>query len=66
MGPGLRGYTGIAAGRLRDREERVDGLEQAPAAFVGLLDGHTVGTQIVRVDASRRSGKARRCTADGA
>jgi hypothetical protein len=34
MGPGLRGPTGIAAGRLHDRAERVDGLEQAPTAFV--------------------------------
>jgi len=34
MGPGLRGHTGIAAGRLHDRAERVDGLEQAPTAFL--------------------------------
>lgn len=57
MGPGLRGHTGIA-GRRHDREDIVDGLEKAPAAWLGLLEGRNVGKVIVRVDASRHDGVA--------
>ena len=46
----LREVTaGIAAGRIRYREDFVDGLEQAPAAFIGMLEGHNFGKLIVRV-----------------
>jgi NADPH-dependent curcumin reductase len=41
----------IAAGRVRYREDVVDGLEKAPAAFIGMLDGHNFGKVVVRVGA---------------
>ena len=44
---------GIADGRIRYREDIVDGLEQAPEAFIGMLEGRNFGKLIVRVDASR-------------
>ena len=43
--------AGIADGRIRYREDVVDGLEQAPEAFIGLLEGRNFGKLIVRVDA---------------
>jgi len=43
--------AGIADGRIRYREDIVDGLEQAPAAFLGMLEGRNFGKLIVRVDA---------------
>ncbi len=39
----------ITAGKIRLREDRVDGLENAPAAFIGLLQGHNRGKLVVRV-----------------
>ncbi|MGX5732338.1 NADP-dependent oxidoreductase [Pseudoxanthomonas beigongshangi] len=39
----------IARGAVRLREDVVDGLEQAPAAFAGLLQGHNFGKLVVRV-----------------
>jgi NADPH-dependent curcumin reductase CurA len=39
-----------AAGRLRWRETVAEGLEQAPAAFVGMLRGDNLGKQLVRID----------------
>ena len=39
----------IADGTLRPRITAFDGLEQAPQAFVELLNGRTVGTTIVNV-----------------
>jgi NADPH-dependent curcumin reductase CurA len=42
--------AGIADGRIRYREDIVDGLEQAPEAFIGLLEGRNFGKLIVRVD----------------
>jgi len=36
-------------GRIKLREDRVDGLENAPAAFIGLLEGRNFGKLIVRV-----------------
>jgi NADPH-dependent curcumin reductase CurA len=41
--------AGIADGRIRYREDIVDGLERAPEAFIGLLDGKNFGKLIVRV-----------------
>jgi len=41
----------IRDGRLRYREDVVDGLEQAPAAFIGLLEGRNFGKLVVRVGA---------------
>jgi NADPH-dependent curcumin reductase CurA len=43
--------AGIADGSIRYREDIVDGLEKAPEAFIGMLDGHNFGKVIVRVDA---------------
>jgi NADPH-dependent curcumin reductase CurA len=41
----------IADGRVRHREDIVDGLEKAPEAFIGMLDGRNFGKVIVRVGA---------------
>src|SRR5712691_2216216 len=43
--------AGIADGRIRYREDFVDGLERAPEAFIGMLEGRNFGKLIVRVDA---------------
>ncbi|WP_320673177.1 NADP-dependent oxidoreductase [Patulibacter defluvii] len=40
----------LAAGRLHYRETVVDGLDQAPQAFLDLLDGRNVGKMLVRLD----------------
>ncbi|MGA7488931.1 MAG: NADP-dependent oxidoreductase [Xanthobacteraceae bacterium] len=39
----------VRTGRLKYREDIVDGLEQAPAAFLGLLQGKNFGKLLVRV-----------------
>ena len=39
----------IADGRVRLREHRVEGLEHAPAALAGLLEGHNFGKVVVKV-----------------
>ncbi len=39
----------VAAGRLRFRESVVEGIENAPAAFMGLLQGDNVGKMLVKV-----------------
>jgi NADPH-dependent curcumin reductase CurA len=39
----------VASGRVKLREDVVDGLENAPAAFVGLLEGRNFGKLVVRV-----------------
>jgi NADPH-dependent curcumin reductase CurA len=44
--------AGIAAGRIRYREDFVDGLEKAPEAFIGMLEGRNFGKLIVRMDGS--------------
>src|SRR5437879_2844158 len=41
--------AGVAAGRIRYREDIVDGLENAPGAFIGMLEGRNFGKLIVRV-----------------
>lgn len=41
----------LAAGRVTLREDRVEGLENAPAAFIGLLEGRNFGKRVVRVAA---------------
>jgi NADPH2:quinone reductase len=40
---------GLADGRIRYREGITDGLENAPVAFVGLLEGRNFGKALVRV-----------------
>ncbi len=39
----------IAGGQVTLREDRVDGLEHAPTAFIGLLEGRNFGKLVVRV-----------------
>lgn len=39
----------VGAGRVKQREDLVDGLENAPAAFIGLLQGRNFGKLVVRV-----------------
>jgi len=41
--------TWIADGRLKYREDIVDGLENAPQAFLGLLEGKNFGKLVVKV-----------------
>ena len=41
---------GVADGRIRYREDIVDGLDKAPEAFIGMLEGRNFGKAIVRVD----------------
>src|SRR5262249_41623215 len=41
----------IRTGRIKYREDIVDGLERAPAAFLGLLQGKNFGKMLVRVAA---------------
>jgi NADPH-dependent curcumin reductase CurA len=39
----------VQDGRLKYREDIVDGLENAPAAFAGLMEGKNFGKQLVRI-----------------
>lgn len=39
----------LASGQIKFREDVVDGLENAPQAFIGLLEGRNFGKLIVRV-----------------
>jgi NADPH-dependent curcumin reductase len=39
----------VGTGRVKLREDVVDGLENAPAAFIGLLQGRNFGKLVVRV-----------------
>jgi NADPH-dependent curcumin reductase CurA len=43
--------AGVTAGRIRYREDIVDGLENAPGAFIGMLEGRNFGKLILRVAA---------------
>ncbi|MGK6315575.1 NADP-dependent oxidoreductase [Neorhizobium sp. DT-125] len=43
----MRGW--LDAGQLRAHETIVDGLDQAPTAFVGLFEGHNTGKLVVRL-----------------
>ncbi|HKT05899.1 MAG TPA: NADP-dependent oxidoreductase [Rugosimonospora sp.] len=40
----------LAAGQIHVEETVVDGLEQAPAAFLGMLRGENIGKALVRLD----------------
>ena len=41
----------VSSGALRYREDIVDGLDNAPAAFIGLLQGRNFGKLLVRLGA---------------
>ena len=49
--PAFLGEVGprVADGTIRYRETVLDGIEQVPAAFVGMLEGANVGKMLVRV-----------------
>jgi NADPH-dependent curcumin reductase CurA len=39
----------IESGKIKYREEIIDGLENAPEAFIGLLNGDNFGKRVIRV-----------------
>jgi NADPH-dependent curcumin reductase CurA len=39
----------VREGRIKYREDIVEGLDSAPATFIGLLKGKNFGKQLVRV-----------------
>ncbi|WP_323035533.1 NADP-dependent oxidoreductase [Pararhodobacter sp.] len=41
----------VSEGKIQYREEMIDGLEQAPSAFVGLLRGESFGKRVIRLSA---------------
>ena len=41
----------VTQGKIQYREEMIDGLEQAPAAFVGLLKGEAFGKRVIKLSA---------------
>ena len=41
----------VASGQVKYREDIVEGLEHAPAAFIGMLNGKNFGKLVVRVGA---------------
>ncbi|MGD0155694.1 MAG: NADP-dependent oxidoreductase [Terracidiphilus sp.] len=43
----------IAEGRVKYREDIIDGLENAPQAFIGMLAGKNFGKLLVRVDVEK-------------
>ena len=43
----LRGW--VESGKLKVQEDVIEGLENLPAALIGLLAGETRGTRMVRV-----------------
>jgi len=42
----------VEAGKIHYREDIIDGLEQAPQAFIGLLNGENFGKRVIRVGSS--------------
>ncbi|MEA1052979.1 hypothetical protein U5801_24680 [Lamprobacter modestohalophilus] len=43
----------LKAGKMHYREDIIDGLEQAPAAFIGMLAGKNFGKCVIRVGSSK-------------
>ena len=39
----------VASGRLKYRETIAEGMDKAPAAFIGMLEGKNIGKQLVRL-----------------
>ncbi len=49
-GEGLRQMTAwLQEGKIRYRETVAEGLESAPRAFIGMLQGRNIGKQLVKV-----------------
>jgi NADPH-dependent curcumin reductase CurA len=46
----------LAQGRIKYREDIVDGLDGAPQAFLGLLEGRNDGKLVVRVHDTEGAG----------
>ena len=44
-------------GRLKYRDDIIDGLEQAPDAFIGLFSGENIGKRLVRINKERLDGQ---------
>ena len=44
----------LAEGRMKVREDMIEGIEKAPDAFIGLLEGRNFGKLVVRVAADDR------------
>jgi len=42
----------FAAGKIKYREDMVEGLERASEAFMGLLEGKNFGKLVVRIGAA--------------
>jgi NADPH-dependent curcumin reductase CurA len=45
--------TWVREGKIKFREDMVDSLENAPAAFIGLPEGKNLGKMLVRVGEDR-------------
>lgn len=43
----------LKTGKIHYREDMIDGLEQAPAAFIGMLEGENFGKRVIRVGSSK-------------
>lgn len=41
----------VAEGKIKYREEMIEGLEQAPQAFIGLLRGESFGKRVIKLSA---------------
>ena len=50
----------LRQGKLRYREDVAQGLENAPQAFIGMLQGKTVGKQLVQIAEVWRTHRTRR------
>ncbi|MGA6927339.1 MAG: NADP-dependent oxidoreductase [Desulfosarcina sp.] len=46
----------VGSGKIKTREQVVDGLENAPEAFIGLLDGQNFGKLVIRVGTNEPTG----------
>jgi NADPH-dependent curcumin reductase CurA len=43
-------FQWLSTGQIKYREHQVDGLERAPQAFIGMLDGQNFGKLVIRVN----------------